>query len=272
MRWRVKYGDYSRPKRPKVRRLTKDEEQRLLKKFASEVQRSPVLETLGCQITAEQGRFYVDRTAGEEPERWGRITPLEGGRQYLLERERREDKWYEVAEGGPKKVIDAIAGDTCGTFHGLGSVDAALRKAAGDPQALEIEASTGTDDEEGCPVFSYRISGRRCTAQEALHLFFGVPLAVLVEPRDWYVRHRQPEILQYSPDHSRVLVMFSASTMSGGPIIGTCLYLRHDDQPADEAPEESSSSRWGAYTIRPNASESIETAEAWIAKRKWMPW
>jgi hypothetical protein len=91
MRWRDKYRDYSRPKRPKARRLTKEQQERLLKTFTANVQQSPVLVALGCQISAARGRFYVDRISDDEEERWGRITPLDGSRQYLLERERRPD-------------------------------------------------------------------------------------------------------------------------------------------------------------------------------------
>jgi hypothetical protein len=29
---------------------------------------------------------------------------------------------------------------------------------------------------------------------------------------------------------------------------------------------------WAAYTIRPNAGDSIASAEQWLIKRKWQPW
>lgn len=274
MRWRDKYRGYSRPARPKARRLTKEEQERLLKKFTAEVKQSPVLAALGCQVSAARGRFYVDRSGDAEQERWGRITPLDGSRQYLLERERRQNQWYEVAKGGPKKLINTIAGDTRGTFHGLGSVDAALRRAGGDSKRLEIQTvAHSTDDEErACPSFVYRSGRRRCTTQEVLHLYFGIPLHLLVQPRGWYIRHRQPYLVQHSADRSRVLVRFCSSSISGDPIVGTCLCLRHDEQLPEPTDEQADEPVWAAYTIRPNASESIEMAEAWIVKRKWRPW
>ncbi len=273
MRWRDTFRDYSRPARPKARQLTKDEQQRLLNKFTAEIQQSPVLVALGCQVSAVRGRFYVDRIGDDEHERWGRITPLDGSRQFLLERERRNNQWYEVAKGGPKKLIGTIASDTRGTFHGLGNIDAALRLADGDPSQLEIQAVLPRDDDEAAfPSFIYRSGRRRCTAQEVLHLYFGIPLRVLIEPRGWYLRHRKPFLVAHSADRSRALVRFCSTSMSGDPIIGTCLYLRHDDQSAEQTHAPVDEPVWGAYTIRPNASETIEAAEAWIVKRKWRPW
>lgn len=29
---------------------------------------------------------------------------------------------------------------------------------------------------------------------------------------------------------------------------------------------------WGCYTIKPNASETIATAESWLEKREWEDW
>lgn len=277
MRWRNKYADYTRQSRPKARRLTAEEQQRLLAMFRAEVETSPVLAALGCHVSAARGRFYVDRTGDgqqDAEERWGRITPLEDGQQYLLERERRESQWYEIAQGAPEELIDAIAGDTRGTFHGLGSIDAALRKADGDKAKLAVRVEPpSTDAPKGsCPSFFYCDDDRRCTAQEALHLYFGIPLGVVVQPRGWYTRHRKPLIVEYSADLTCVLVQFHSYSRGGDPIIGTCLYLRRDDQPADPPGQPTAEPAWAAYTIRPNASDSIESAEAWIVKRRWKPW
>lgn len=263
MRWRDRRSDWSRPKRPKARKLAKDEQQKLLEKFQKEAQQSPVLSALGCRITAARGRFYVDRAADDAEEKWGRITPLETRGQYLLERERRENQWYEVAKGGPKKLVNAIAGDTQGTFHGLGAVDASLRGSRSGPSRQEVK-------QKG-KGFVYA-GGRRCSTQEALFHYFGIPIPVLVEPRAWYIRHREPKIVEHAADRSRVLVAFRSSSFSGEPIVGTCLYLRHDAEPEHADEPEAGEPEWGAYAIRPNASESIATAEAWIRKRKWVPW
>ena len=186
--------------------------------------------------------------------------------QYLLEREGRRSQYYEIAEGGVKKVIGAIASDTAGTFHGLGSLDAPLRKGS-DCGDNEVVATAVGDDQ--LPLFVDSKTARKCSAQEALHLFFGIPVEVLIEPRDWYVRHRRPVIMEYSPDHTRVLVQFCQTSLSGGAIIGTCLYLQHS---AEESDAEPPAPEWNAYTIRPSASDTIASAEGWIIKRKWNPW
>ena len=52
---------------------------------------------------------------------------------------------------------------------------------------------------------------------------------------------------------------FSATSLSGEDFGGNCLYLLTDVD-------------WQAFTIRPNASQSIATAEKWLVMRKWKPW
>lgn len=68
-----------------------------------------------------------------------------------------------------------------------------------------------------------------------------------------------PEIVEVSGDRARVLVRFTAVSWSGGSFGGTCLYLNRDEH-------------WRACTIRPNQSQSIATAEAWLVKRNWKSW
>lgn len=48
MRWLDRFRDYSRPARPNAKRLTKEEQKRLLSKFIAEMQNSPVLVALGA--------------------------------------------------------------------------------------------------------------------------------------------------------------------------------------------------------------------------------
>ncbi len=71
--------------------------------------------------------------------------------------------------------------------------------------------------------------------------------------------HRTPRIIEFSEDRTRVLVRFTAMSWSGESFGGTCLYLKREE-------------RWGAYTIRPNQSQSIAMAEAWLVKRNWISW
>lgn len=65
-------------------------------------------------------------------------------------------------------------------------------------------------------------------------------------------------IAEVSGEKDRVLVRFVAYGMSGS-FHGTCLYARRGDE-------------WGCYTIRPNSSDTIAAAEAWLAKRGWEDW
>jgi hypothetical protein len=60
MRWRRNWS--ARPPRPKVRRLSADEQKKLLPQMASEVARSPVLSGFGIQVRFLRGRFYIERS------------------------------------------------------------------------------------------------------------------------------------------------------------------------------------------------------------------
>lgn len=82
---------------------------------------------------------------------------------------------------------------------------------------------------------------------------------VIAQPAGWYSCHRTPRIAEFSQDKTRVLVRFTAVSWSGETFGGTCLYLNRNG-------------RWGAYVIKPNQSENIATAEAWLGKRKWESW
>lgn len=67
-------------------------------------------------------------------------------------------------------------------------------------------------------------------------------------------------------------MQFRISSFRGDPLTGTCLYLKHDNELPEEADRQREDPFWDAYTIRPNANETIEMAETWIVKRKWNPW
>jgi hypothetical protein len=245
MRWRRNWSE--RPPRPKVRRLSADEQEKLLAQMAKEIARSPVLSGFGVQVRLLRGRFYVERPTPAGPEVWGRITPLAD--DLLLEVERRS--WNQVARGSAQKLVKVIAGDSKGTFHGLGSLDRSLRKAGQRLTKLPMKIN----DER---KFVYSETGETCSVQEALFHYFGLPIEVIAQPAVWYAYHRTPRIVERSEDRKRVLVRFTAMSLSGS-FGGTCLYALREGS-------------WGAYAIKPSESRSMATAEAWLVKRKWKAW
>ncbi len=182
-----------------------------------EIASSPVLTGLGLQVRSQRGRFHLERPLGEGDaagvEAWGRITPLADSPDLLLEQERRKGSWSEIARGSARKLIRTVAGDTKGTFHGLGKLDQALRKADKGLERLPVER-------EGKAKFVYAGSGEECSAQEALFHYFGLPLHVLVEPSEWYSYHRTPTIVEASEDRGRMLVRFGAMSISGSASVG----------------------------------------------------
>jgi hypothetical protein len=212
-----------------------------------EMARSPVLSGFGLRVRFLRGRFYVERPVSSEVEVWGRITPLAD--DLLLEVERRS--WNEVARGSARHLIQVIAGDARGTFHGLGSLDRSLRKAG---QGLTRQTMMLKDKR-----FVYVDSDEAGTVQEVLFHFFGLPIEVIAQPAVWYSYHRTPHIVEFLSDRTRVLVRFSATSWSGQGFGGTCLYAQREG-------------RWGAYPIRPSESRNLATAEAWLVKRKWKAW
>lgn len=264
MRWRRNY-ETDRPLRPKVRKLTADEREQLLGEMGREIKRSPVLTAFDMQVRAIRGRFYLEwqRKSDEEfPEEeesservtCGRITPLEeSGNPLLLEVEHSKNQWSEVARGSARKLITQVASDTKGTFHGLGALDKSLRRAS------KVGVEHLPVKKAGQREFLYSDTGEACSVQEALYHYFKLPIQIIAQPRLWYVYHRKPQIVECSEDRTRVLVRFRSSSWSGETIGGTCLYLSWEGE-------------WGAYPIRPNQSDSIAIAEAWLIKRKWEPW
>jgi len=219
-----------------------------------EIALSPVLSGLGVQVQLQRGRFYLEKPINEDDsidiKVLGRVTPLiDPDADLLLEVEYRQGSWSEVARGSAQRLIRAIASDSKGTFHGLGSLDKVLRKPGkrSDRQSVRMKGKT---------KFIYAETGVECSVQEALFHYFGVPLTVIAEPSEWYAYHREPKIVEVNQDRTRVLVRFTAENFSGEEFGGTCLYACQDG-------------KWGAYTIKPSENRDIATAEAWLVKRKW---
>ena len=258
MRWRQRYN-YVRPARPKTRSLKADEAEQISARLKAAIDRSPVLRAFSVHVRSLRSRFYlewrwdpVDRP--EEASSYGRITPLqERLGELLLEAPYGQDQWSGVGTGSPERLIKLVAGDTKGTFHGLGALDKSLQHAA--KAGVERLPVVQRDRNE----FAYAETDKRCSVQETLYHFFGLPIHVIAQPSGWYSFHRTPRIVEFSVDGTRVLVRFTAMSWSGESFGGTCLYLRREE-------------RWGAYTIKPNQSQNIATAEAWLAKRNWRDW
>lgn len=258
MRWRHE-RNYVRPARPKARALEPEEADQISARLKAAIDRSPVLRTFGVLVRSLRSRFYLEwrwnlPDQPEEISNYGRITPLQTSPgELLLEAPYGQNQWSKIGTGSPDKLIDLVAGDAKGTFHGLGALDRSLRDAA----KLGLERLKVTNP--GACKFSYSETGKPCSVQEALYHFFGLPIQIIAQPAGWYSCHRTPEIVEFSDDRTRVLVRFTAMSWSGETFGGTCLYLKRNEL-------------WGVYTIRPNQSQDITTAEAWLVKRNWKSW
>lgn len=227
-------------------RFPADQQALVMGKMADEIACSPVLAAFGIQVRCHQGHFFLECPTANVLPSWGRITPVKD--DFLLEVESQVQSWDEVARGSPQKLIQVIAGDSKGTFHGLGSLDHSLRKAGQGLTRLPMQLVD--------KKFVYTDSGAGGTVQEALFHFFGLPIPIIAQPAIWYTNHRIPHFLEFSEDHTRVLVRFSGKKLADESFGGSCLYaLRHR--------------KWGAYPVKSSEGWSIATAEAWLVKRKW---
>ena len=166
--------------------------------------------------------------------------------------EKINEYWYEVRKGFAKTLIEHIANDTKGTFHGLGTINQSLRK-AGDCQHLAVKMDKKCN-------FRYKGTGEKCSVQEGLYHFFDIPISVIAEPSGWYMYHRQPIIAEVSDDRKSVLVRFTSRDRNGSAFGGTCLYTKMHGN------------KWDAYAIKPNQSQNIQTSVSWLEKRKWDSW
>ncbi len=216
--------------RPKMAKLSAEELGRLHDTASRFVARSKVLSAIVARVDLTRGRLYFWR---DETDRIARITPL-SSETFLLEAEC-GTSWSEHARGTLRVVLGALERDRFGDFHGLG--------------ALVGKSKPGDS-----------------TVIATLHDTYGIPLAVVAEPREWYALQRQPKIVEHDAERVRVLVRFTAIGHIGS-FDGTCLYARRDDA-------------WGCYPVKPSASDrvkpsasaSIASAEAWLAKRSWQEW
>lgn len=171
---------------------------------------------------------------------------LARGRIYLWREP--EDMMARITPLGPRSMLLETPRRNSWIEHKRGQLATVLKYVESDTR--------GTFHGLGSLVAKKR--GSTPSVQQILQRDFKVPIRVLAEPEYWYSMHRKPSIAEISDAKDRVLVRFVAYGMSGS-FLGTCLYAIKDGE-------------WGCYTIKPNASETIATAEAWLDKRDWEDW
>ena len=173
---------------------------------------------------------------------------LARGRIYLWRDREFDDLMARITPLGPRSMLLETPLRNSWTEHKRGQLATILKYAESDKK--------GTF--HGLGSLIAKKGGTKPSAQAELHQDLGIPIPVLAEPGYWYSMHRKPSIAEISDSKDRALVRFVAFGMSGS-FHGTCLYAFKDGE-------------WGCYTIKPSASESIATAEAWLDKREWEDW
>jgi hypothetical protein len=246
--------------RPKVQQLSEEQKNRILALMTAAINESPVMTALGVRVRFLRGRFYVESLRpvlhkSSSGDAVARLTPIGDSKvTLLLEKEGAKGNWVEIGRGSAGKLSRIIVEDPKRTFHGLGPLDRSIR------QAREKGLDRLQLMKKGRLGFGYAKSGAECTVQEILFHYFGMPVEVIAEPREWYAYKREPKIVEISKDRKAVLVRFSSYNISFGvDFSGSCLYAVVNN-------------RWQAFTIKPNQSESIARAVAWLEKRQWQGW
>lgn len=254
MRWRRDWPE--RQPRPKVKKLSEEEKTKIQKGLENSLHASPVLTALNYRIRSLRGRFYYEQYFPDsgDVEHIARVTPLFTPEHVLLlEVEYGKGRWKEIIRGKVRTITNAISGDTKGTFHGLGRLDHSIRVA----KKAKRETLAIRRNEHG--AFVYVHSGHECGVQEILFHYFGVPITIIAEPREWYAYHRTPHIREIDEENTRILVDFLAVSRHGESFGSTCLYLKKDE-------------RWTVFRIKPNQSETISSSMVWLEKRRWKGW
>ncbi len=243
--------------RPKVRRLADAERTQILRTLEKGISASPLLSVFGIKVRVARGRFYIERQRqGEKSETCievlGRFTPLAGAKKELLrEAERRRGNWFEVARGQAAKLIRVVASDTRGTFHGLGSLDASLRRLEEGQQRLPMIV-----DDSGKSVYADTDEG--CSVQEALFHYLGLPIEVIAKPSGTRITAGRG--------------LSRRARTARGCWCGSRQIACRERSSAVLACMLSGRATGGAHTIKPSESQTIAQAEAWLVKRKWRAW
>lgn len=171
---------------------------------------------------------------------------LARGRLYLWRKS--EDLMARITPLGPRVMLLEAPHRNSWTEHKRGQFATVLKVLERDTQ--------GTFHGLGSLVAKQ--PEREASTQLILHRDLKIPIYVLAEPRYWYALHRRPVIAEISDAKDRVLVRFATCGISGS-FHGTCLYALWGG-------------KWGCYTIKPSASQTISAAEKWLDKRNWKDW
>jgi hypothetical protein len=252
MRWRRDWPE--REPRPKVRKLSADQANTILRSMNNSIKSSPVLSALKYRARSLRGRFYYERTYNDgDVVCICRATPLARLEDtFLLEKEYGKNTWSEIAKGKLRTITNAISADKKSAFHGLGVLDKSIRAARKNKLERFEMVRDGLS-------FAYVHSEQKCSVQEILFHYFNVPIEIIARPRRWYMYHRVPYIVEVSSDETAILTYFTSSSISGEGFGGACLYLRKEGM-------------WNSFTIKPNQSKTIESSIDWLKTRKWVQW
>lgn len=168
------------------------------------------------------------------------------GRLYLWREP--ENMMARITPLGPRSMLLETPRRNSWTEHKRGQLYTVLKFVESDTK--------GTFHGLGSLVVETR--GAKPSAQAILHRDLEIPVRVLAEPGYWYSMHRRPVIAEVNDAKDRALVRFFTHGISGS-FRGTCLYALKDDE-------------WACYTIKPSASETMDSAETWLNKRDWRDW
>lgn len=229
------------PEKVKPRTITSQEKSSALRRIEESIAISPLLTELGVQVVPHGSHFHLEFDYLGAPFPLARITAMKGSPAFALESET-DIGWVLYGQGTPSRVVKLLCNDTLGTFHALGGIDQILRNTGGKVQKV-VKKSLRT--------FAYKPSNIPCSLQEAMHFFYGIPLVVIMEPRELYRLHAEPSLLETNDDNSQILIRFCSRNPAAPQILGHGYYQRIDDH-------------WYGIGVPLDIANSLDGAEAFL--------
>ncbi|WP_145122371.1 hypothetical protein [Rosistilla oblonga] len=229
------------PEKVKSRSITSAQRNLAMRRLQESVALSPLLVELGIVVAQRGSHFFLEFDYGGTAIPLARITPMKESPAFALESEG-DSGWVLYGQGTPSRIVKLLCNDTLGTFHALGGIDQVLRNSAKKvPEVVQKTPRT----------FAYKRTNAPCSLQEALYFYFGIPLVVAMEPREYYRQHAEPSLLETSDDQHQVLIRFCSRNPANPRILGHGYYrLLGGD--------------WYGIGVPPEVANTLDEAEAYL--------
>ncbi|QDV69852.1 hypothetical protein Poly24_35700 [Rosistilla carotiformis] len=229
------------PEKVKSRNITNAQRIAAVRRIQESIALSPLMTELAIEVTTRGGHIYLEYDDAGTTATMARITPMQESPAYALESET-DSGWVLYGQGTPSRIMKLLCNDTLGTFHALGGIDQTLRNGRGAvPEIVQISTRT----------FAYQSTNAPCTLQEALYFYYGIPLVIVMAPREYYRLHAEPSLIETSADQRKILIRFCSRNPANPHIVGHGYYQRIRGD-------------WYGIGVPPESGSTMDAAEAFL--------